>query len=83
MLHGCFEDVSMLYNLCGVKIAHVFDTQLAHRLLSKLSNNNFAKDSNISLNNLISIYFPDYKNHKLDIKKEMDANKELFAEVNH
>jgi len=54
MFHDVCEDTSALVKQYGVHCERVFDTQIAHRTLNKLSEN--PKDMNISLNALLSFY---------------------------
>lgn len=61
-------------------IAEVFDTQIAHRELTKLENTYSYKDSNISLNCLLQKYLNTENMMKSEISDEMASNLDFWEQ---
>jgi ribonuclease D len=65
VFHDFCEDASALVRQFGVHCDGVFDTQIAHRLLSEGSED--TRDNNINLNSFLSAYLgADCENQKKD-----------------
>lgn len=80
MFHDFWEDAAAILRQYKVRIEQVFDTQIAHRELTKSEGSYSFLDSNISLNCLLEKYLKTQNSMKEKISVEMNMNPELWEQ---